>query len=167
MKTIPSLLVVEDSPTGMKYICDFLKSINVGVIQQAFNAEDALDILRTQKFSFIITDYRLPGLNGMEFLEQIRTQGNSTPAILLSGKVRIYDRDTQADVFLPKGMHVPAELLERIYEPGFTTMPGSPGLGLAVCKKVIEQHGGEMRMSSKAQHGTTASIYLPVSGANA
>jgi len=37
-----------------------------------------------------------------------------TPAILVSGKVRIYDRDTQADVFLPKGMHVPAELLERI-----------------------------------------------------
>ena len=43
-------------------------------------------------------------------------QGNlaTTPAILLSGKVRIYDRDTQADVFLPKGMYAPAELLESI-----------------------------------------------------
>ena len=69
--------------------------------------------------------------------------------------------------FHDDGRGIPAELLERIYEPGFTTMPGSPGLGLAVCKKVIEQHGGEMRMSSKAQHGTTASIYLPVSGTNA
>ena len=33
---------------------------------------------------------------------------------MLSGKVRLYDRDTRADVFLPKGMHDPAELLERI-----------------------------------------------------
>ena len=34
--------------------------------------------------------------------------------ILFSGKVQIYDQDTQADVFLPKGMYAPAELLERI-----------------------------------------------------
>jgi len=37
-----------------------------------------------------------------------------TPAILLSGKVKIYDHNTRADVFLPKGMYAPAELLERI-----------------------------------------------------
>jgi signal transduction histidine kinase len=72
---------------------------------------------------------------------------------------------TQID-FRDDGRGIAPELLDRIYEPGFTTTPGSPGLGLAVCKKVIEQHGGEMRMSSKPQHGTTASIYLPVSGAS-
>ncbi len=69
--------------------------------------------------------------------------------------------------FHDDGRGIPGELLERIFEPGFTTTPGSPGLGLAVCKKVVEQHGGEMRMSSKPQNGTTASIYLPVSGTNA
>ena len=73
---------------------------------------------------------------------------------------------TQID-FHDDGRGISSDLLERIYEPGFTTTPGSPGLGLAVCKKVIEQHGGEMRMSSKPKHGTTASIYLPVSGASA
>ena len=49
-----------------------------------------------------------------KLIEEIKALSPRTPAILLSGKVRIYDRDTQADVFLPKGMHVPAELLERI-----------------------------------------------------
>ena len=44
----------------------------------------------------------------------IETISAQLPAILLSGKVRIYDRDTQADVFLPKGMYAPVELLERI-----------------------------------------------------
>jgi signal transduction histidine kinase len=47
--------------------------------------------------------------------------------------------------FQDEGRGIAPELLDRIYEPGFTTTPGSPGLGLAVCKKVIEQHGGEIR----------------------
>lgn len=66
--------------------------------------------------------------------------------------------------FQDQGRGVAPEILDRIYEPGFTTAPGSPGLGLAVCKKVIEQHGGEIRVVSKPPHGTTFSLFLPVSG---
>jgi two-component system sensor histidine kinase FlrB len=68
--------------------------------------------------------------------------------------------------FQDDGRGVAPELLERIYEPGFTTTPGSPGLGLAVCKKAIEQHGGEIRVQSKPRQGATFSVFLPVSGAN-
>ena len=66
--------------------------------------------------------------------------------------------------FQDEGRGVPPELLDRIFEPGFTTTPGSPGLGLSVCKKVLEQHGGEIRVQSKPQHGSTFSLFLPVSG---
>jgi two-component system, sensor histidine kinase FlrB len=66
--------------------------------------------------------------------------------------------------FEDDGRGLAPELLERIYEPGFTTTAGSPGLGLAVCKKVIEQHGGEIRVHSKPHQGTTFSVFLPVSG---
>jgi two-component system, sensor histidine kinase FlrB len=69
--------------------------------------------------------------------------------------------------FQDEGRGVPEELLERIYDAGFTTTPGSPGLGLSVCKKVLEQHGGEIRVRSKPQHGTTFSLFLPVLGAEA
>ena len=37
-----------------------------------------------------------------------------TPAILISNKLRVYDHESQADVFLAKGMYAPADLLERI-----------------------------------------------------
>jgi two-component system, sensor histidine kinase FlrB len=69
--------------------------------------------------------------------------------------------------FQDEGRGFAPELLDKIYEPGFTTTPGSPGLGLAVCKKVIEQHGGEIRVKSKQQQGATFSLFLPVSDAGA
>jgi signal transduction histidine kinase len=66
--------------------------------------------------------------------------------------------------FKDDGRGIPPELLERIFEAGFTTTPGSPGLGLPVWQKVIQQHGGEIRVQSKPQHGATFSVLLPVSG---
>jgi signal transduction histidine kinase len=68
--------------------------------------------------------------------------------------------------FRDEGRGIAEELQERIFEPGYTSTPGSPGLGLAVCKKAIEQHAGEIRVQSKPQQGATFSVFLPVSGTN-
>ena len=46
-------------------------------------------------------------------MAQLKDLSPETPAILFSGKIRVYE-DTRADIFLPKGMYAPAELLERI-----------------------------------------------------
>ncbi len=63
-----------------------------------------------------------------------------------------------------EGRGIPRELLGRIFDAGFTTTPGSPGLGLAVCKKIVEQHGGEIEVQSKPKEGTRFTIVLPVAG---
>jgi two-component system sensor histidine kinase FlrB len=49
----------------------------------------------------------------------------------------------------------------KIFDAGFTTTAGSPGLGLAVCRTVIEQHNGTIRVTSSPGQGTTFSIVLP------
>jgi len=56
----------------------------------------------------------MPGVDGSRLVEQIKGLSPQTPAVLISGRVKFYERDTRADVFLSKGMYEPADLLERI-----------------------------------------------------
>ncbi len=65
--------------------------------------------------------------------------------------------------FEDQGRGIETVVLEKIFEPGYTTKAGSPGLGLSVCKKTIEQHGGRIEAKSLLSQGTTFSISLPVS----
>jgi signal transduction histidine kinase len=71
---------------------------------------------------------------------------------------------TAAVVFADQGRGIQAENLEKIFEPGFTTQCGSPGLGLAVTRKVIEQHAGTIRVESREGQGTTFTLELPIEG---
>jgi two-component system sensor histidine kinase FlrB len=66
--------------------------------------------------------------------------------------------------FEDQGNGISEENQEKIFEPGFTTHSGSSGLGLAVCKKVINQHHGTIRVHSAPRLGTTFSIFLPFVG---
>jgi signal transduction histidine kinase len=69
---------------------------------------------------------------------------------------------TVAVAFADQGVGIRAENLERIFGPGFTTQCGSPGLGLAVTRKVIEQHGGTICVESQEGQGTTFTLRLPM-----
>lgn len=52
--------------------------------------------------------------------------------------------------------------LAKIFEPGFSTRAGSPGLGLAVCRKIVEQHGGALVAANRASGGATFTMRLPL-----
>jgi signal transduction histidine kinase len=66
--------------------------------------------------------------------------------------------------FEDQGIGIPAEAMDRVFEPGFTTYAGSPGLGLSVCKKVVEQHGGTICVHSEPRLGSTFTLILPAAG---
>jgi len=64
--------------------------------------------------------------------------------------------------FEDQGPGIPAENLARIFEAGFTTRRSSPGLGLAVCKRVMSQHAGTLEASSVEGQGSTFTLSFPV-----
>jgi two-component system, sensor histidine kinase FlrB len=66
--------------------------------------------------------------------------------------------------FEDTGRGIAREDLERMFEPGFTTHAGNPGLGLAVCRTVVEQHGGTIRAESAVGQGTKFFLTLPCGG---
>jgi PAS domain S-box-containing protein len=61
------------------------------------------------------------------------------------------------------GVGIPANIIEKIFDPYFSTKHEGSGLGLAICQSVINKHGGHITVDSSSGIGTTFSIYLPAS----
>ena len=65
------------------------------------------------------------------------------------------------------GVGIPPEQLRQIFEPFFTTKQpdeygrGGTGLGLSVCRQIIEQHHGRIRVESVVGKGSTFTVKLP------
>ena len=62
------------------------------------------------------------------------------------------------------GPGIPPDAVGKIFEPYFTTKGKGTGLGLAVVQKIIEAHGGEIRVSNNATTGACFEIHLPLRG---
>ncbi|MGZ0086976.1 sensor histidine kinase [Caldibacillus thermoamylovorans] len=60
------------------------------------------------------------------------------------------------------GTGIPPDRLERLFQPFFTTKQKGTGLGLSVCKKIIEEHGGDIYVQSELGQGTTFILLLPL-----
>jgi two-component system sensor histidine kinase AtoS len=64
-------------------------------------------------------------------------------------------------VFSDTGEGIPPEQLDVLFTPFYTTKPKGTGLGLALTYKIIEEHRGHIRLSSKVGHGTAVTVTLP------
>lgn len=65
--------------------------------------------------------------------------------------------------FQDYGVGIPEEQMHRLGEPFFTTKAEGTGLGLMVSHKIIEEHGGNMNISSEVGKGTVVEVLLPMS----
>ena len=91
---------------------------------------------------------------------------NAVYATGAGGKISIIFENTGDDVALTvrdTGQGIPKENLKKIFEPFFSTKPPGEGtgLGLFVCRSIIEKLGGKMEVESKLGHGTSFCVKLP------
>jgi PAS domain S-box-containing protein len=81
--------------------------------------------------------------------------------IELGGRT-IQDGQAVALVVADTGPGISPEHLPRVFDPGFTTRLGSPGLGLAVCRKIVDQHGGTLGVESPPGRGAKFTLTFPL-----
>ena len=62
-----------------------------------------------------------------------------------------------------QGIGIPKELIEKVFDPYYTTKEKGDGLGLAITHSIINKHGGHISVYSQPDQGTTFTIYLTVS----
>ena len=61
-----------------------------------------------------------------------------------------------------KGPGIPPDLIEKVFDPFFTTRTHGTGLGLAISKDIVAHHGGDISIHSREGAGTTVTVTLPV-----
>src|SRR5689334_7686539 len=120
MKATPVLnariLLVDDNHDGLVVRRSLLEELGYSV-EISGNAEEALKLFTASRFDVVVTDYKMPRMNGTEFIEKIRIVDPSARVILLSGFVDplgLTEENTGADTVVEKSSREPAHLVRAV-----------------------------------------------------
>ncbi len=81
---MPRILIVDDEPSIRKTLADILEDESHSV-EVCESAEEALALFARQSFDLVFVDVWLPGIDGLAFLERVRTVDATTPVVVISG----------------------------------------------------------------------------------
>lgn len=113
MKPKKTILCVDDNELALSIRKILLETRGYRVVA-CKDGEAALEAFRRGGIDLVLTDLLMPGVDGSRLIEEVKRVSPQTPTVLISGRTKIYERETLADIFLSKGLYEPAELLERI-----------------------------------------------------
>jgi PAS domain S-box-containing protein len=115
-----SLLYVDDEPDLLEIGKIFLEQGGQFSVETVPSATAALDRLKSKPYDAIISDYQMPGMNGIELLKKVRTSGNTIPFILFTGRGReevvIQAINEGADFYIQKGGDIESQFAELAHK---------------------------------------------------
>jgi len=110
------ILLVDDNPHGMLARAAVLKSLGYEVITAA-SAEEALEVACARALDLVVTDFRMPEMDGKQLIDALRTRGFGMPVILLSGfadKLGFDEKNSGANLVIQKSANEVAVLASAI-----------------------------------------------------
>ena len=122
------ILLVDDNHHGLIARKAVLEELGYK-ITTARSGEEGLELHVARKFDLIVTDYKMPKMNGVEFIQKVRKSGCTVPMIMLSGFVEplgLDEKSTGADVVISKSAGEVGNLVRsvnRLLRPPVTRKP--------------------------------------------
>jgi two-component system sensor histidine kinase HydH len=175
--SIPDI-IIEESVRLNNIITDFLnfakpKSPYLTACKIEDVLEKNINFLATQitKEGYIIKkhyDNDLPEINAdadMLYQAFLNILINAMQAMPEGGLIYVKvsaENNTVIIVFEDEGEGIPQDIMEKIWDPFFTTKAKGTGLGLGIVKNIIESHEGSVRIDNKPVAGTSVKVILPV-----
>ena len=84
-KLSPRILVVDDEPDIAASFCELLRTLLPGVqVDKALSGREAVEFLRHAPVDLVVTDFKMPGMNGVELLRKLEELAPGTPNILVT-----------------------------------------------------------------------------------
>ncbi len=94
------ILILDDEPASSRLLSELLSELNLSLdLVLVSSGEEALDLLKNQKFDLIVTDYEMPKMNGEEFVKEA-IKLCETPIILHSTHHKLFEKKEENCIFL-------------------------------------------------------------------
>ncbi|MBE6917934.1 MAG: response regulator transcription factor [Ruminococcaceae bacterium] len=124
------ILLVEDEKRMAQALCELLRQEKYEVDHCA-NGVDGLSAIEAGIYDIVILDVMLPGINGFDIAQNVRSKGIATPILMLTAKAELDDKvaglDSGADDYLTKPF-MTKELLARLRALGRRTLGTTDGV---------------------------------------
>ncbi len=114
------ILYVDDERILLDLAKIFIEKKGGFTVDTAESAADALEMMKTKSYDAIISDYQMPGMDGIEFLRVIRGSGDLTPFMIFTGRGReeivIQAFENGADYYIQKGGDPNSQFVELLHK---------------------------------------------------
>ncbi len=116
MKTTKTILVVDDEPESLRSLGEVLSDLGYEIVARPSGREALSAAQDRAAFDLVITDFRMPGMNGLEFITSLRRVMPEIPVIMLTayGDIETYFQSFSLGVFEYVNKPVSKEEFERI-----------------------------------------------------
>jgi two-component system chemotaxis response regulator CheY len=118
------ILIVDDFSTMRRIVKNLLRDLGFNNTQEADDGQTALPMLKTGKFDFLVTDWNMPGMDGLTLLKEVRSDDNlkDMPVLMVTAEAKREQIITAAQagvngyVVKPFTAQTLKEKIEKIFE---------------------------------------------------